>query len=32
VTSREHSLRDALMDVREDLWRQLKETLDRRRG
>ena len=32
VTSREHSLRDALMEVREDLWRQLKETLDRRRG
>jgi ribosome-associated translation inhibitor RaiA len=32
VTSREHSMRDALMEVREDLWRQLKETLDRRRG
>jgi len=32
VTSREHSLRDALMEVREGLWRQLKETLDRRRG
>jgi len=32
VTSREHSLRDALMDVREDLWRQLKETIDRQRG
>ncbi|HSJ46881.1 MAG TPA: hypothetical protein VK923_19580 [Euzebyales bacterium] len=32
VTSREHSLRDALMEVREDLWRQLKESLDRRRG
>jgi hypothetical protein len=32
VTSREHALRDALMEVREDLWRQLKETLDRRRG
>lgn len=31
VTSREHSLRDALMDVREDLWRRLKEALDRRR-
>jgi ribosome-associated translation inhibitor RaiA len=32
VTSREHSLRDALMEVREDLWRQLKETINRRRG
>lgn len=32
VTSREHSLRDALMEVREDLWRRLKESLDRRRG
>lgn len=32
VTSRESSLRDALMDIREDLWRQLKESLDRRRG
>lgn len=32
VTSKEQSMRDALMDVREDLWRQLKETLDRRRG
>jgi hypothetical protein len=32
VTSREQSLRDALMDVREDLWRRLKESLDRRRG
>lgn len=31
VTSREHSLRDALMDVREDLWRRLNEALDRRR-
>ncbi len=31
VTSKEHSLRDALMDVREDLWRQIKESLDRRR-
>ncbi len=31
ATSHEHSLRDALMDVREDLWRQLKEQLDRRR-
>lgn len=30
ATSREHALRDALMDVREDLWRQLKEQLDRR--
>ena len=32
VTSHEQSLRDALMDVREDLWRRLKESLDRRRG
>ena len=31
VTSREHSLRDALMEVREDLWRRVKEALDRRR-
>lgn len=31
ATSREVTLRDALMDVREDLWRQLKEQLDRRR-
>jgi ribosome-associated translation inhibitor RaiA len=31
ATSREHSLRDALMDCREDLWRQINEQLDRRR-
>lgn len=32
ATSKERSLRDALMDVREDVWRQVKEQLDRRRG
>lgn len=32
VTSKEPSLRDALMDVREDLWRQINESVDRRRG
>lgn len=32
VTSKEHSLRDALMDVREDLWRRINETVDRRRN
>ncbi|MBW3605274.1 MAG: hypothetical protein KY460_10255 [Actinobacteria bacterium] len=32
VTSKESSLRDALMDVREDLWRRINESLDRRRG
>lgn len=32
ATSHETSLRDALMDVREDVWRQIKEQLDRRRG
>jgi hypothetical protein len=32
VTSKEHDLRDALMDVREDLWRRMKETVNRRRG
>lgn len=32
VTSKESSLRDALMDVREDLWRRIKESVDRRRG
>lgn len=31
ATSQEHALRDALMDVREDLWRQINEQLDRRR-
>lgn len=30
ATSKEHSLRDALMDVREDAWRQINEQLDRR--
>lgn len=32
VTSKEHALRDALMDIREDLWRRINESLDRRRG
>ncbi|CAN5917512.1 hypothetical protein BH23ACT10_BH23ACT10_28450 [soil metagenome] len=32
VTSKEHSLRDALMDVREDLWRRINQTVDRRRN
>ncbi|HSK95982.1 MAG TPA: hypothetical protein VK891_05130 [Euzebyales bacterium] len=32
ATSKETSLRDALMDVREDVWRQIKEVSDRRRG
>lgn len=32
VTSKEHDLRDALMDVREDLWRHLNEKVNRRRG
>jgi hypothetical protein len=32
VTSKEPVLRDALMDVRDDAWRQIKEQLARRRG
>ncbi|HSK91719.1 MAG TPA: hypothetical protein VK875_10435 [Euzebyales bacterium] len=32
ATSKEIALRDALMEVREDVWRQIKEQLDRRRG
>jgi hypothetical protein len=32
ATSREQVLRDALMDVRDDIWRQIKEQLARRRG
>lgn len=32
VTSKEHSLRDALMDVREDLWRRINQAVDRRRN
>lgn len=32
ATSKEHALRDALMDVREDAWRRISEQLDRRRG
>jgi hypothetical protein len=32
ATSKQISLRDALMDVREEAWRQIKEQLDRRRG
>jgi hypothetical protein len=32
ATSKEMPLRDALMDVREDVLRQIKEVLARRRG
>ena len=32
ATSKESSLRDALMEVREEVWRQIKEQLARRRG
>lgn len=32
ATSKELALRDALMDVREDVWRQIKEQQARRRG
>lgn len=32
VTSKEQSLRDALMDVREDLWRRINEAVNRRRS
>lgn len=32
ATSKEHALRDALMDVREDALRQIRDQLDRRRG
>jgi len=32
ATSREQVLHDALMDVRDDVLRQIKEQLDRRRG
>lgn len=32
ATSNEPGLRDALMDVREEVWRQIKEQLDRSRG
>ena len=32
VTSKEPVLHDALMDVRDDAWRQIKEQLARRRG
>jgi hypothetical protein len=32
ATSREQILRDALMDVRDDVWRQIREQLARRRG
>ena len=32
ATSKESALRDALMEVREEVWRQIKEQLARRRG
>ena len=31
ATSTEHDLRDALMDVREDMWRQIDDAATRRR-
>lgn len=31
ATSQEHDLRDALMDVREDLWRQIDDAVSRRK-
>lgn len=31
ATSKEHALRDAIMEVRDDAWRQISDNLDRRR-